>query len=47
MKWASETTTATAGSSAAAAAVAVAPAAAVVDGLVMSEAWKKVAKVPF
>ena len=47
MKWASETTTATAGSSAAAAAVAVAPAAAVVDGLVMSGAWKKVAKVPF
>jgi hypothetical protein len=25
----------------------VAPAAAVVDGLVMSGAWKKVAKVPF
>ena len=47
MKWASETTTATAGSHGAVAAVAAAAPAAVVDGLVMSGAWKKVAKVPF
>ena len=46
MKWASETTTATAGRHGVVAAAAAA-AAAVVDGLVMSGAWKKVAKVPF
>ena len=45
MKWASETTTATAGRHGVVAAAAAA--AAVVDGLVMSGAWKKVAKVPF
>ena len=45
MKWASETTTATAGRHGVVAVAAAA--AAVVDGLVMSGAWKKVAKVPF